>query len=290
MTGLDSTRTRPLTLVTGGTGKTGSRVAAGLAARGLPVRLGSRGNSPAFDWTAPASWGPALEGVGAVYLAYQPDLAAPGATETLAAFTRQAVAAGVRRLVLLSGRGEPAAEAGERVVREAGVDWTVLRASWFDQNFSESFLLEAVRAGELVLPAGPVPEPFVDVEDIAEIAVEALTPGGPAERHVGRLYELTGPRALTFAEACGAIAAASGRPLLYREVAPSAFAAALEAVGEAPQTVALLIELFTEVLDGRNAAPADGVREALGRPARDFADYARRTAASGVWGVPAAAA
>lgn len=135
------------TLVLGGTGKTGRRIASLLTRRDLPVRIGSRSAQPPFDWTRPGTWDAALHGAHAVYLSFHPDLALPGAAETVAALVDRAVAAGVQRLVLLSGRGEPQALVSERTVQRSGLEWTVVRPSWFSQNFSEGFLLDAVLAG-----------------------------------------------------------------------------------------------------------------------------------------------
>lgn len=275
----DEVEHRGSTLVLGGTGKTGRRVAERLAARGWPVRLGSRAAEPAFDWEDRATWAPALQHVEAAYVTYYPDLAVPGAADAVRLFVDLAVQCGVRRLVLLSGRGEEEAQRAEQVVRNAGIDWTIVQASWFSQNFSENFLIDPVRAGEVVFPAGDIGEPFVDAEDIAEVAVAALTEEG----HAGRLYEVTGPRLLTFAEAVAAIAEASGREIRYVRVSPAQYAATLTAQGVPAEFVWLVNYLFTTVLDGRNASLTDGVRRALGRAPRDFADYARRTAASGVW-------
>ena len=269
------------TLVVGGTGKTGRRVAARLAARGRPVRVGSRSGQPPFDWEDRATWAPALRDVRAAYVTYYPDLAVPGAADAVRAFVELAVESGVRRLVLLSGRGEDEAQRAEQVVRESRADWTILRCSWFAQNFSENYLVEPVLGGEVVLPAGNVGEPFVDADDIADVAVAALTEDG----HAGRLYELTGPRLLTFAEAVAEIAAATGRDIRYVQVSPEEYAAALTQEGVPAEFVWLLNYLFTTVLDGRNAHLTDGVRRALGREPRDFRDYARRTAATGVWTV-----
>jgi uncharacterized protein YbjT (DUF2867 family) len=181
--------------------------------------------------------------------------------------------------VLLSGRGEEKAEACEKVLMASGLDWTILRASFFNQNFSEGYLLDAVRAGEVMLPAGDVGEPFSDTEDIADVAATVLT----ADGHVGEVYELTGPRALTFAEATATIAEATGREIAYTRIPPEDFAAGLAADGVPPDIIDVLVDLFGTVLDGRNAAVGDGVERVLGRPARDFADYARVTAATGVW-------
>ncbi|TYK44906.1 NAD(P)H-binding protein [Actinomadura decatromicini] len=276
---LNSEDGNTLTLVLGGTGKTGRRVVERLEALDVPVRMGSRSASPAFDWQDEATWAPVLRDVAKVYLSYYPDLCVPGAPEAIQAFTAMARDAGVRHVVLLSGRGEEEARECERIVRDSGLAWTVVRASWFAQNFSEDYLLDPVRDGEVVLPAGDVPEPFVDADDIADVAVAALT--DPA--HAGEVYEVTGPRALTFAEAVAEIGRATGREIAFVPVAVADYAAALAHHGLPDEVTGLLTYLFGTVLDGRNARPADGVRRALGRAPRDFADYARATAASGIW-------
>jgi len=267
-----------LTLVAGGTGKTGRRVAERLEARGVPVRVGSRSANPRFDWADPRTWAPALSGVAAMYLAYHPDLAYPGAAQKIAELAALAEAAGVRRVVLLSGRGEPTAHAAELGVRESGMAWTVLRAAWLDQNFSEGEFADSVREGVIALPAGDVAEPFLDADDIADVAVTALTEGG----HDGRIYELTGPRLLTFAEVAEEIGRASGRSVEYVPTTAEEFRAAVAGVLPADQAK-LLTELFAVTLDGRNAHLTDDVPHVLGRPATDFAEYAARAAASGAW-------
>ncbi|WTL31168.1 NmrA family transcriptional regulator [Nocardia sp. NBC_01503] len=266
-------------LVLGGNGKTGRRVADRLRALGVPVRIGSRTATPPFDWENPASWAPALLDVRAAYVSFQPDLAVPGAPQAVRAFGEMAAAAGVRRLVLLSGRGADEAQSAEKLLAEAGPELTVVRASFFAQNFTEGQFAQPIREGRLVLPVGAVPEPFIDIDDIADAAVAALTEDG----HAGKIYEVTGPRLLTFAEAVAEIAEATGRFIEYVEVSPEDYAAALRADGAPDALVDLLIYLFTTVLDGRNAQPADGVRQATGSAPRDFGDFARAAAATGVW-------
>jgi uncharacterized protein YbjT (DUF2867 family) len=268
-----------LTLVVGGTGKTGSRVAERLQARGLPVRIGSRSGEPRFDWEDRDTWAPALQGASAAYISYYPDIAIPGAPEAIAALTEEALKSGTRRLVLLSGRGEEEAQKAERVVQESGADWTIVRCSWFNQNFSEGQFLDPLLAGEFALPAGDTPEPFVDADDIADVAATALAEDG----HVGELYELTGPRALTFAEAVEEIGRACGRTIRYEQVPLDDWTAEMKQAGVPDDIMWLLNYLFSEVLDGRNANVTDGVQRALGREARDFSEYAQRAAATGVW-------
>jgi uncharacterized protein YbjT (DUF2867 family) len=266
-------------LVLGGTGKTGRRVAERLRAQGLPVRIGSRSGTPPFDWEDRATWAPALDGVRSVYLSYYPDIAVPGALEAIRSFAELAMRSGVRRLALLSGRGEPEAERAEQAVRDTGADLTILRSTWFMQNLSEDYMLEHVLSGEIRLPAGEVPTPFLDIDDLADIAVEALTD----DRHIGELYELTGPRSLTFADVAAEITRAAGREVRYVPVSLEQHEAELAEHGVAPEVIELLTYLFKEVVDGRNADTTDGVRRALGREPRDFTQYARSAAASGVW-------
>lgn len=277
MTG-NTQATKP-TLVLGGTGKTGRRVVQRLEARGIPTRVGSRSGNPRFDWEDRSTWAPALRDTQAVYVSYYPDIAAPGAVETVSAFAELAVKSEVPRLVLLSGRGEAEAERAEQAVRDSGADLTILRSTWFSQNFSEDYLLEPVLSGELALPAGDTPEPFIDAEDIADVAVAALTEEG----HSGQLYELTGPRLLTFAEVAEEISRAADREVRYVPVSIEEYAAAAAAQGVPNEVIEVLTYLFGEVLDGRNAHLTDGVQRALGRQPRDFADYAREAAATGVW-------
>ncbi|MEV5838530.1 NAD(P)H-binding protein [Nocardia sp. NPDC052112] len=277
----NSTSHQRLVLVTGGTGKTGGRIATRLRRAGHPIRIGSRAAEIPFDWADRSTWTPALFGVDAVYIAYQPDLAVPGASATIRAFTNAAKVNGVRKLVLLSGRGESEAVACEQIVQGSGLDWTIVRCSFFAQNFSEGAFLEYVLAGAVALPNGDVPEPFVHTDDIADVAVAALTEDG----HSGELYELTGPRSLTFAEAVAEIATAAGREIAFIPISRTDFVAALTEYQLPADVVSLLDYLFGRVLDGRNSKTADGVRRALGREPRDFRDYADETAAAGVWNI-----
>lgn len=275
----ENTQTQSKALVIGGRGKTGRRVAQRLRDRGVRTRIGSRTAEPPFDWEDRSTWIAALSGVQSVYLTFYPDLAVPGSADKVGALTRLARERGVRRLVMLSGRGEPEARRSERAVLDSFEGATIVRSSWFAQNFSENFLLEPVLGGELALPAGTAAEPFVDADDIADVAVAALMEGG----HQGQVYEVTGPRLLTFGDAAREIAHATGRDLRYRPITAAEFATTLLAEQVPADVVRLVVELFTVTLDGRNAYVTDGVRRALGREPRDFTDYARDTAASGVW-------
>ncbi len=269
-------------LVLGGTGKTGSRIVERLTKTKHRVRVGSRSAQPGFDWEDSSTWGPALQGITAVYIAFHPDLAIPGTTAIIRNFVAAAIAHKVQRLVLLSGRGEEEARQCEQIVMDSGLAWTIIRASWFCQNFSEGAFLEPILAGHVALPAGDTGEPFVDADDIADIAVVALTEDG----HSGRLYEVTGTRLLTFKEAIAEIAQATGREIAYEYVPVEAYTAVLKEYQLPGQMIWLITYLFTEVLDGRNAVLTDGVQQALGRQPTAFSEYVRKTALTGVWNMP----
>ena len=268
---------RPI-LVIGATGKTGSRVAARLDAAGHPVRHGARRSATPFDWEAPETWAPALRGTRAAYVTYFPDLAFPGAVSKLESLCETARDVGLDHLVLLSGRGEHHARLGEDVVRHSGIDFTLVRAAWFAQNFSEGYLRDPILAGVLPMPGGDMPEPIIDVDDIADVAVAALTEEG----HEGHLYEVTGPRLMTFADMAGELSLATGREIRHIPIQFDEFRASVAQAGGD-----FIADIFTaiarETLDGRNAHTTDGVMRALGRPPRDFADFARAAARSGAW-------
>jgi uncharacterized protein YbjT (DUF2867 family) len=278
------TEEQNLTLVIGGTGKTGRRVAERLEARGAPVRIGSRSGQPPFDWLDPSTWAPAVQNVKSAYITYFSDLAFSGAADRVRSFADVAVANGVRHLVVLSGRNEPGALLGERAVQESGADWTAVRSSFFAQDFSEYFLAESVMSGEVAFPAGDTAEPFIDVEDIADVVAAALTD----DRHKNQLYEVTGPRLLTFADAVLEISKATGREVRYVPVSAEEYAAAMKEAGMPGEEVAEFVDLFTMILDGRSQYLTDGVKRALGREPRDFRDFARDAAAAGAWDVDAA--
>ncbi|MBP8535738.1 NAD(P)H-binding protein [Streptomyces sp. MK37H] len=273
------TLTARTTLVLAGTGKTGRRVVSGLVARDVPVRVGSRRAEPPFDWQDDTTWEPALRGADAAYVAFYPDAAFPGAARIVGSFADLAVACGVRRLVLLADRGAAEAERCEKAVRESGAEWTIVRAGFITQNFSEAFLVELLRAGVVSLPVSDAAEPFTDAEDIADVAVAALTENG----HAGQIHEVTGPRLLTFADAVGEIARVTRREIRYLPVTLEQFVSSLTGRGVSTEYATRLANLMVEVFDGRRANVTDTVERILGRPPHDFAEYARKTAATGVW-------
>lgn len=265
-------------LIIGSTGKTGSRVAAKLEAMNLPVRHGTRRADIPFDWEDDSTWASALEGVSKAYVTYFPDLAFPGAVEKVAALCEVAKTTGLDHIVLLSGRGEHHARLGEEAVRASGLDFTLVRAAWFAQNFSEGYLRDPILEGILPMPGGTVQEPIIDIDDIADVVVAALTEDG----HKGALYEVTGPRLLSFADMATILSEKSGLAIQHIPISFEDFHANVAAAGDD-----FVADVFTaiarETLDGRNAQVCDGVEQALGRKPRDFAEYAAKAAKAGAW-------
>ncbi|HEY9049101.1 MAG TPA: NAD(P)H-binding protein [Ohtaekwangia sp.] len=267
-------------LVIGGNGKTGKRIVQQLSELHWPVKAASRSCETRFDWHDINTWKPALQGMHAVYISFQPDLAVPGSIDAIRQLVKIASETDIQKLVLLSGRGEEEAEKCEHIVINSGIDWTILRASWFCQNFSEGFFLEPLQANHFALPIDNIAEPFIDTDDIADVAIAALTEDG----HSKKLYELTGPRLLTFREATEEIGKAIGRIIRYEQISLDEYTAMLKNYNVPQEYIRLMTYLFTEVLDGRNQSVKDGVQQALGRKPTDFSEYVRKTAATGIWG------
>lgn len=267
-------------LVIGGTGKTGRKVVQKLQALHQNVRIGSRNQDPAFDWQNPNTWSASLKGIEKIYVTFQPDLAVPGALDAIEALTKLAIQSGIKKIVLLSGKGEKEAELCEQVVINSGIDYTIIRASWFNQNFSESFFLDPILAGHVALPQPDAKVPYVDTNDIADVAVKVLM----NEQHNGQIYELTGPRTLTFPEVIDEIAKATGRQIDFTPISLSAYTKMLEEFQIPSDYIWLINYLFSEVLaaEGNNIVTND-IEKVLGRKAKDFSEYVQETVTTGVW-------
>jgi uncharacterized protein YbjT (DUF2867 family) len=264
-------------LVLGATGRVGRRLADVLRNTGHGVRAASRSGRPRFDWTDHATWEPVLDGVSRMYLL------APDGMPVDPSFVALAVARGVDRIVLQSSAGievmgDERLMAAERTVRESGAQWTILRPNWFNQNFDEGFFSDAVRAGELALPVGDLRQAFVDARDIAAVAAAALTEAG----HTGESYDVTGPQALSFAEALEVIGRAVGHPIRF-DGTVDGYLAAQEAIGRSRDQVAGEIAAFTALADEGDTGPTDVVPRVGGRPATTFEAYAQEAAARGAW-------
>lgn len=266
-------------LVLGATGKTGKRISERLQQLGHSVRSGSRTAAIPFDWNLPETWAPVLRGMDKVYISFQPDLAVPGSMQAITTLMEEIRKAGIQKVVLLSGRGEKEAQECEEIVMKSGVDWTILRASWFMQNFSEGFFADSIREGQIVLPVVKSKEPFVDVDDIADVAVESLL----HKQHSQRLYELTGPELLWYKDAISQIAQKTGKKISYQEIPMDDYTALLREYQLPEDMIWLIRYLFTEVLDGRNASVVNDIETVLKRKATSFTEYIEKTALSGLW-------
>ncbi len=267
-------------LVIGGTGKTGRKVVSRLNTLGHHVRIGSRSASPAFDWDNSEMWSESMRDIDKVYITFQPDLAVPGALEAIEELTKQAKKCNVKKLVLLSGKGEREAELCEQVIIHSGLDHTIVRASWFNQNFSESFFLEPILDGFVALPQADVKVPYVDTDDIADVVVEALL----NEEHNGKIYQLTGPRMLTFKDVIKEISDATERDITFTPIALTAYTKAMKQQGVPSDFIWLIAYLFSEVLGNpNNAEVTNDIETVLGRKPKDFSEYIRETAQSGIW-------
>ncbi|KIQ17443.1 NmrA family NAD(P)-binding protein [Rhodococcus sp. MEB064] len=265
-------------LVTGSTGKTGRRVSERLRQRGHDVREASRSSRPSFDWQDHKTWPPALHGVDAVYVVI-PDLGDPAAVETTRSFAAHAAAAGVRKAVMVSvpiaGTDDSAAITDtEKAFTAAGLALTALRLRWFNQNFSEDFLLDSVTVGDIRVPAGDGREAFVDADDIADVAVQCLLD----DVHDGRYYELTGPDALSFKEVAAILTEITGRTITYSPLSAAQFISEQEASGAPTDWAHALTGLYSKIADGSLDSTSTDIEAVLGRPARSFRSYATATA------------
>lgn len=270
-------------LVIGGTGKTGRRVVQNLRDQQHHVRIGSRNSEPAFEWNDPTTYSAALKGMDRAYIVYYPDLAVPGAKEAIATLTEVALKEGLEKVVLLSGKGETEAEACEQIVANSGLNYTLVRASWFNQNFSESFLLDPILAGHVALPMPKAEIPFVDANDIAEVVSKVLID----DSFNGDTITVTGPRKLTFEEVVSTIAAGTNREIAFEAITLDEYSKAMKAAGLPEAYIWLFTYLFKEVLGNpENQDISNDIERVLGRKATDFREYVENTAKTGIWNQP----
>ncbi len=254
-----TTTDRPV-LVLGASGKTGRRVVEQLRAAGRPVRAASRSSDLVFDWAEPDSWRPALDGAGSLYLLH------PETPEPVEPFLELVRTSDVDRVVLLSARhpeqsGDGLVPLVEDAVSSLPVPTTLLRPSWFTQNFTEGFFTaDLLERGVLRLPVGDGREPFIDADDIAAVAVHALTTTEPTSGE----HDLSGPELMTFGDAVAALGRAWGRPLRFESPSEEEWRAGL--AGSVPQAeLDVFSSLFLAIASGENDHLSTGVQDVLGR-------------------------
>ena len=267
-------------LVLGSNGKTGRRVVERLEqVENIEIRLGSRNEKIPFDWEKPQTWEAVLQDIDSVYITFQPDLAIPSAEDSIENFTRLATKLGVQKMVLLSGRGEKEAQLCEEMVKQNAKNWTIVQASWFNQNFSESIFLDPILAGIVALPRAEALEPFTDADDIADVVTAVLLD----DKHNGQTYELTGPKLLTFKQVINEIAEVTGRNITFQSLSLEEYNKMLVEYQVPEDHIWLVNYLFEQVLDGRNSTITSDIEKILGRKAKDFSAYAKETAQTGIW-------
>ena len=267
-------------LVIGGTGKTGRRVAENLTQLGHNVRVVGRKTNPAFDWENTDTYDAALKDMDRAYIVYYPDLAVPGSRDAISALTEKALEAGLEKVVLLSGKGETEAEACEEIVANSGLNYTLVRASWFNQNFSEGAFLEFVLNGIVALPMPKAEIPFVDVNDIADVVSKVILD----DSYNGQTITVTGPQKRTFKQVVEIMAEAIDRHIQFVPISIDEFKEGMKQAGLPDSYVWLFGYLFQEVLGNPdNQEVSDDVAKVLGRPAIDFETFAKQTAATGIW-------
>ncbi|KJD36252.1 NmrA family transcriptional regulator [Tamlana sedimentorum] len=267
-------------LVLGATGKTGSRVMKQLQKKGIEPRVGSRNASPSFDWNNKETWVNALKDIERVYITFYPDLAVSGAKEAIKSFTYLAKELGVKKVVLLSGKGEAEAEACEKIIMTSGIKYTIVRASWFNQNWSESFFLDPILTGNVSLPLSDVLIPFVDADDIAEVASTVLLD----DTYNEEIIEVTGPELITFKDIVKTISNVSKRNLNFYEITLEQYVDGMKQIQVEADVVWLIEYLFRHVLTNpENQKITNDIEKVLGRKPKTFLAYAQETAKTGIW-------
>ncbi|MFE9928453.1 NmrA family NAD(P)-binding protein [Streptomyces sp. NPDC005533] len=275
------------TLVIGATGTTGGRTAAQLIAAGHRVRAAGRRATPLpgadpvrFDWYDPTTFGAALDGVDRAYLV--PPIGDPDPAAVMLPFLREAVAAGVRRAVLLSSsaipEGGPAVGAVHRALPGLFEQWAVLRPSWFMQNFTGAHAhADSIRTEGLIrTAAGTGRVGFVDADDIAAVAVRALTD----DRAPDTDLVLTGPEALSHDDIAAIVSRVTGRPVVHHPLTHEDMYDRLAAVIP-PEFAAMLAAMDRAIAEGAEDRTTDTVERLTGRPPTPFRVVAERELRAG---------
>jgi len=263
-------------LIIGGKGKNGRRVAEKLKSHKFNPIVTTRTinahveNERYFDWNDSSTFGPALKNIEIVYIVH-PDTSMLGAEQQIEGLITEMMNQSVSKAVLLSGRGQASVEKCEKILMQSQLDWTVIRSAWFNQNFSEGHFLHGIRSGEVTFMADTVKEPFVDLEDLSDVVVECLIDAV----HNGKIYEVTGPELLTFAEAVNVIGVKLKRNIQYQYLNQEAYRQYLKNAGLDEFIAAHMTQAFSEILDGRNENIGKGVTHVLGRDPIKFTDFVK---------------
>jgi uncharacterized protein YbjT (DUF2867 family) len=280
-------------LVTGGTGTVGREVVKQLAAARAPTRVlvrtpekaivlkGIKAEFMVGDLERPATLGPALKGVDHLFLLTSGD---PRQAEIQGVLVKAAKAAGVQHVVKLSAMGtddqSPVAlgrwhRQTEKEIEASGMGWTFLRPHFFMQN-TLGFAYTVKSQGAFYAPLGDAKISMVDARDIAAVAVKALTAPG----HMGKIYDITGPEAVSFNDAAKALSEAAGKPVKYVPVTFAEAKKAMLGLGLHEWLANDLIKLYEIFAAGHGAAVSPVVRQVTGEPGIPYAQFARDNAAA----------
>jgi uncharacterized protein YbjT (DUF2867 family) len=267
-------------LILGGTGKVGRRLGQSLTAAGHAARAASRHAAVRFDWAEPATWPDALAGTDGLFII------GPGSATDwsgrLTSLLTTAQSAGTKHAVLLSARGVeflPGGAVGqsEQALREGPLSWTILRPSHFAQNFTEAMFVPV--DGVITTAVGTGAEPFIDVADVADVAAAVLARDTWHETTL----ELSGPEAITFAEAAAILTQASGTSVRFADESDASHVARLRAAGTPEGYIEWRMAMLGGIRSGADAYLSDGVQAVLGRPATSFREWARREVPAAAW-------
>lgn len=232
-----------------------------------------------FDWRDESTWDAALDGAEGVFIV------GPGSasdwSDTLTRFLDAATAAGIQHAALLSARGVEfhpggAVDTAEKALQAGPVAWTILRPTHFAQNFTEAMFTPV--DGRIVAPVDDGAEPFIDVDDIAQVAAVVLT----ERAHDNRMLELSGPEAITFTDAAAVLAEVTGEPVRFVSESDDEHVSRLQAAGTPHGYVRWRMAMLRGIRTGADAYLSSGVDEVLGRSATRFPDWAAREAAPAV--------
>jgi uncharacterized protein YbjT (DUF2867 family) len=276
-------------LVIGASSKVGTALVELLSEAGEGVKaasrtelsgLGSNAEHVTFDYDNSGTWDGALEGVDRVFLMARPmDIEAD---QVVNPFVDKAVAAGVRRIVIMTALGVDASDdiplrKAELHLQSKSVEHVILRPTWFDQNFSAGFIGDSIRtAGGFYLPAEDAKVGFIDARDIAAVAVKALTEDG----HAGKAYPLTGGQALTHTDAASIISDAAGKEITYTSVPEDDARKGMLEQGWPEPAVDYMLMLFSSIRAGAASNTTDTVQQVLGRAPISFEQFAQDNADS----------
>lgn len=265
-------------LVTGATGTVGGEVVRQLKGQDANIRLGLRqtkkisgADTVTFDYTNRDTFKEALSGCEKLFLVAPPSRQNFDALGDLLEVAHQM---GVQHIVGATGMGadrfsETTAGLFDSLVRQSPVSWTILRPNWFMQNFFTYFRSEIISKGEIFLPAADATTSFVDVRDIASVAVTALL----SNKHRDQAFTLTGGESLSHREVASVLSQHLLRPVVYRSATEDGYSASLRSQGFEERDINEMLRLFEVVRQGEHAPVHDDIERLLERPPHTFHQF-----------------